>query len=112
LLLFFERSLRNFKVEGCSMPKDKKRKYKAQGTRSIRRRKFVYWLWISRAIDHWPFTIDHSGLPQKISGVNASLMHSHHLFAFIIYQTLFDPAPVLTTFNAVHGHLRDAKFFR
>src|ERR1044072_2298163 len=75
LLLFFERSLRNFNVEGCSMTKDKT---------SLK----------------------------KISGVKASLMHSHHLFAYINYQALFDPAPVFTTFNAVHGHLGDAKFFR
>jgi hypothetical protein len=54
----------------------------------------------------------HSPLPKKISGVKASLMHSHHLFAYINYRALFNPAPVFTTFNAVHGHLRDAKFFR
>jgi hypothetical protein len=49
---------------------------------------------------------------KKISGAKASLMRSHHLLFCINYRSLFDPAPVFTTFDAVHGHLGDAKFFR
>ena len=43
---------------------------------------------------------------KKISGAKASLCpHTTYYLVTYKYHALFDPAPVFTTFYAVHGHL-------
>ena len=53
-----------------------------------------------------------TGSARGIGAATAEYLADHNYDVCINYRALFDPAPVLTTLNAVHGHLRDAKFFR